>query len=77
MTIPFLILRHIRISTRQRVALSAIFSLVVITMIFAILRAALTTVGVKYQMPPVTMYMWTNIELNVGESPTFPHQRIY
>ncbi|KAH7074562.1 hypothetical protein BKA63DRAFT_566231 [Paraphoma chrysanthemicola] len=68
MTIPFLILRRIRISTRQLLALSMIFSLVIITILFAVLRATLTTVGVKQQIDPIWVYMWTSIELNVGKT---------
>lgn len=67
MSIPFLIVSRVRISRRQKFALSAIFSLVVFTMIFAIVRATITTVGVQKQIDPVWMYMWTSIELNVGE----------
>lgn len=67
MTIPFLILRKTRISARQKVALSIVFSLVVITMVFAIVRAALTTTRVSKQIDPTWMYMWSIIELNVGK----------
>ncbi|PSN71564.1 hypothetical protein BS50DRAFT_570891 [Corynespora cassiicola Philippines] len=66
MTIPFMILRRVRISIRQRIALSLVFSLVVVTMIFAIVRATITTINVNAQMDPIWMYMWTNIELNVA-----------
>lgn len=41
----------------------------VITIIFAIVRAAITTVGVERQMDPIWMYLWTSIELNVGKPP--------
>lgn len=66
MSIPFLIVRRVRISTHQKVVLCAVFSLVIITMIFAIVRATVTTVGVKRQIDPLWMYLWTSIELNVG-----------
>lgn len=66
MSIPFLVLRRIQISTRERVVLCAVFSLVIITMIFALVRAIVTTVGVKRQIDPLWMYLWTSIELNVG-----------
>lgn len=36
-------------------------------MTFAIIRATITTVGVKRQIDPLWMYMWTSIELNVGK----------
>ncbi|KAH7345874.1 hypothetical protein BKA66DRAFT_22866 [Pyrenochaeta sp. MPI-SDFR-AT-0127] len=66
MSIPFLILRKVRITKRQKIALSGIFSLVVVTISFAIIRATVTTVGVKQQIDPVWMYMWTSIELNIA-----------
>ncbi|KAF2705459.1 hypothetical protein K504DRAFT_414361 [Pleomassaria siparia CBS 279.74] len=66
MSIPFNILWRVRLSPQQRIALSGIFSLVLITIIFAIVRAAITTVGVTNQMDPIWMYLWTNIELNVA-----------
>ncbi|KAJ4988665.1 hypothetical protein SVAN01_05798 [Stagonosporopsis vannaccii] len=66
MSIPFLILRRIRISLHQKIGLSAVFSLVIITMIFAIIRATITTVGVKRQIDPIWLYMWSSIELNVA-----------
>ncbi|KAF1972671.1 hypothetical protein BU23DRAFT_155798 [Bimuria novae-zelandiae CBS 107.79] len=65
-SIPFLILRNTRISTRQKVALSIIFSLVIVTMIFAIVRVALTTTGVSRQIDPTWMYMWSSVELNIA-----------
>ena len=71
MTIPFLILRRTRISTRQKVALSIVFSLVIITMVIAIVRAALTTSRVSKQIDPTWMYMWSIIELNVGNTYDF------
>ncbi|KAH7130796.1 hypothetical protein B0J11DRAFT_603180 [Dendryphion nanum] len=66
MTIPFNILRRVRLSLRQRIFLSGIFSLVVITITFAIVRAVITTVNVKNQMDPIWMYLWTNIELSIA-----------
>jgi hypothetical protein len=68
MSIPFLLLRHVRISRQQKMALSGIFSLVVFTIIFAVVRAILTTVHVGKQMDPIWMYLWTSIELNVGKT---------
>lgn len=65
-SLPFLILQRIRISTQQKIALSVVFSLVIVTMIFAIIRGTITTVGVKRQIDPLWMYLWTSIELNVG-----------
>lgn len=67
MSIPFLILRRVRISSYQKIALSAVFSLVIVTMIFAIVRAVITTVGVTRQIDPIWFFMWTTIELNIGE----------
>lgn len=65
-SIPFLILRRIQISTRQKVMLCAVFSLVIITMIFAVVRATVTIVGAKRQIDLLWIYLWTSIELNIG-----------
>ena len=73
MSIPFLLLRHVRITRQQKIALSCIFSLVVFTIIFAIVRAILTTLHVDMQMDPIWMYLWTSVELNVGK--LIPHYR--
>lgn len=35
-------------------------------MIFAIVRAIVTTARVKRQIDPIWMYLWTSIELNIG-----------
>lgn len=67
MSIPFNILWRVRLTRSQRIALSAVFSLVMITIIFAIVRAAITTLGVRRQMDPTWFYLWTIVELNVGE----------
>jgi|SRR5690242_853402 len=67
MSIPFLIIRRIRVSSYQKLGLSAVFSLVIITMIFAVIRAAITTIGVKRQIDPLWMYLWTSVELNIGK----------
>ncbi|KAF2798004.1 hypothetical protein K505DRAFT_191595, partial [Melanomma pulvis-pyrius CBS 109.77] len=66
MSIPFSILWRVRLSLCQRIAFSGIFSLVVITIVFAIVRAAITTIGATNQMDPIWMYLWTNVELNVA-----------
>ncbi|KAJ8113882.1 hypothetical protein OPT61_g4094 [Boeremia exigua] len=66
MSIPFMIIRRIRISRHQRLVLSAVFSLVIVTIIFAVVRATVTTIGVKRQIDPLWMYLWTSIELNIA-----------
>lgn len=67
MSIPFSILWRVQLSPCQRIAFLGIFSLVVITITFSIVRAAITTIGVENQMDPIWMYLWTNVELNVGK----------
>jgi hypothetical protein len=44
-----------------------VFSLVIVTMIFAIIRAAVTTSNVSNQMDPIWVELWTSLEMNVGE----------
>lgn len=67
-SIPFFLLWKVHISPRQKLALSGIFSLVIFTIIFAIVRATITTVHANEQMDPIWMYLWTVIELNVGKA---------
>lgn len=58
-------LLKVRINMRQKLALVAIFSLVVITMVIAIVRvAALGSFTVQYEQP--WLFMWSGIENTVG-----------
>jgi len=66
-TIPYFLLRKVRTSLHQKFCLSIVFSFVIVTIIFAIVRATVTTTGVKRQIDPIWMYMWSSIELNVGK----------
>ncbi|CAI6336754.1 unnamed protein product [Periconia digitata] len=61
MSIPFTILWHVRVQAKKKLALLGLFSLVMITALFAILRAALVT---KYsrQPEPSWLYIWTAVE---------------
>ena len=74
MSIPFLLLHKVQITLHQKIALSIIFSLVIITIIFAIVRATITTIHVRQQIDPIWMYLWSNVELNVGKMP--PNRKI-
>lgn len=65
-TIPINILWRTNLMLHQRLALLGIFSLVVATIIFAIIRAAVTTSGVSNQMDPIWLELWTILEMNVG-----------
>ncbi|XTI93063.1 hypothetical protein V2W45_1249156 [Cenococcum geophilum] len=64
-TIPFAILWQVRIPLTKKLALTGIFSLVVITMVFAILRVTLIS---KLTKQPDTSwsYMWSSIEQNIA-----------
>ena len=64
-TIPFVILWQVRIPLTKKLALTGIFSLVVITMLFAILRVTLIS---KLTKQPDTSwsYMWNSIEQNIA-----------
>lgn len=65
MSIPIAMLVKVRINMRQKLALAVIFSLVVITMVFAIVRVA--TLDSLTERPEQTwMYMWSGIENTVA-----------
>lgn len=65
MTIPSHLLWRVRISTKKKLALFGIFSLVIITMIFAIVRTAVIS-SLTRQPDTSWSYMWSSIEQNVG-----------
>lgn len=64
-SIPITMLVKVRINMRQKLALAAIFSLVVITMVFAIVRVA-TQDSLTVQPEQTWLYMWGGIENTVG-----------
>ncbi|KAJ4346702.1 uncharacterized protein N0V89_010634 [Didymosphaeria variabile] len=66
MTIPLNILWRSRIPLRQSLALAGVFSLVLITITFAIVRAALSTIGVTKQMDSPWVLIWSGAESNIA-----------
>ena len=66
MTIPFNILWRSRIPRRQSLALGGVFSLVLVTITFAIVRATLSTVGVTKQMDTPWVLVWSSAEANIA-----------
>ncbi|KAI4202614.1 MAG: hypothetical protein LQ348_001478 [Seirophora lacunosa] len=66
MLVPFSMLRGVQMRWRRKAALTAIFSLVVITMVVAVLRAAL--VGSNQAASPDSswLYMWSAIEASIA-----------
>ena len=66
MLIPFSMLKGVQINWRRKAALSGIFSLVVITMVFAIVRTALVGSSNTTQPDSSWLYMWSAIEASVG-----------
>ncbi|OAL45509.1 hypothetical protein IQ07DRAFT_211093 [Pyrenochaeta sp. DS3sAY3a] len=65
LSIPFVILWHVRIPLTKKLALASLFSLVLITILFAILRVALITNNSK-QPETSWMYLWTSVEQNMA-----------
>ncbi|KAF1969287.1 hypothetical protein BU23DRAFT_363246, partial [Bimuria novae-zelandiae CBS 107.79] len=65
MTIPCAILWRVKIPLKQKLALLGLFSLVMITSLFAILRVALIQKFSK-QPEPTWAYMWTSLEQNMA-----------
>lgn len=68
MAIPFAILYRVRLRQRQRLILYAIFSLAVITMSVAIVRAVLSTRGMKSHLDVTWLLFLTHVEANTGMS---------
>lgn len=61
-----LMLRGVQLGWRRKAALTGIFSLVVITMIFAIVRTAVVGSNNTTQPDSSWLYMWSAIEASVG-----------
>jgi len=66
MFIPFSMLKGVQMKGRRKAALSGIFSLVVITMVFAIVRTALVGSSNSTQPDSSWLYMWSAIEAFIG-----------
>ena len=66
MFIPFSMLKGVQMKWRRKAALSGIFSLVVITMVFAIVRTALVGSSNTTQPDSSWLYMWSAIEASIG-----------
>jgi len=64
---PITILHNVRISLARKIALGAIFSLVVITMTVAIVRVAVVASDGKQQIELTWLYLWCFIESSVGK----------
>lgn len=65
-SIPIAMLWNIKINIRQKLALAGIFSLTVITMIFAIVRIAVITSQSRATLDQSWLYLWSAIEASVG-----------
>ncbi len=70
MFIPFSLLKGVQMSWRRKAALSGIFSLVVITMVFAVARTALITSRNTIQVDSSLLWMWSAIQASIGSLPS-------
>ncbi|KAI4254446.1 MAG: hypothetical protein LQ352_003091 [Teloschistes flavicans] len=66
MLIPFTMLRGVQMRWRRKAALGGIFSLVIITMIVAIVRTALVASKKTKQLESSWLYTWSAIETSVA-----------
>jgi hypothetical protein len=66
MVIPFAILRNVRLSKRQQWILYPLFSLVLVTIIIAIVRAIISTQGMENRLDVTWMLFLNNIEASTG-----------
>ena len=66
MAIPFAILRNVRLTRRQKWILYPLFSLVVVTIIVTLVRAVLSTQGLKSKIDIIWMLFFINIEACTG-----------
>ena len=58
----------VKINLRQKIALTGIFSLTVVTMMFAIIRVAVVTRQTRTTPDSTWLYLWSTIEPPVGKS---------
>ncbi|KAI4274742.1 MAG: hypothetical protein LQ337_003713 [Flavoplaca oasis] len=65
MLIPFSMLKGVQMRWHRKLALAGIFSLVVITMVFAIIRTALVGSDNRTQPDSSWLYLWSAIEASV------------
>ncbi|KAI4258269.1 MAG: hypothetical protein L6R42_005202 [Xanthoria sp. 1 TBL-2021] len=66
MLIPFSMLKGVQMKWHRKAALGAIFSLVVITMVFAIIRTALVGSSNTTQPDSSWLYLWSAIEASIA-----------
>ncbi|KAF2466271.1 uncharacterized protein BDR25DRAFT_268691, partial [Lindgomyces ingoldianus] len=66
MAMPFAILRNVRLSKRQRQILYPLFSLSIVTMTIAIVRAVISTQGMKNNLGVTWMLFLNNIEASIA-----------
>ncbi|KAF2646944.1 hypothetical protein P280DRAFT_513085 [Massarina eburnea CBS 473.64] len=66
MTIPLNILWRSKLPMPQKLALLGVFSLVIVTIVVAIVRATLATAGVTRQMDVPWVMVWTSLEANIA-----------
>ncbi|OMP88825.1 hypothetical protein BK809_0005546, partial [Diplodia seriata] len=68
--IPISMLWKVRISPKRKVGLAAVFSVIVITIVFAIVRVAVIS-SLTVQPDMSWLYMWSNIEIFAGMNSSF------
>lgn len=66
-SLPFCILYRIRLSVRQRVVLSSLFSLALITIVVSIVRVLVGTPKVANKLDGGMILLFSHIETNVGK----------
>lgn len=75
MLIPITMLWGVQMKPSRKFALGGIFSLVIITMIFAIVRTVLVG-SIQGRLPDSSwLYMWSAVETSVGKLITYPYLR--
>ena len=71
MVLPIVMLWGVQMQARRKLALGGIFSLVIITIAFAIIRTVAVTTLTR--LPDTSwLYMWSAIETTVGKNMTSP-----
>ena len=69
MALPISMLWGVQMSFRRKLALIGIFSLAIITTVFAVIRVTIISTITK-QPEPSWLYLWTSVEQCIGK--TFP-----
>ena len=68
MVLPISMLWGVQMSFRRKAALIGIFSLAMITTVFAVIRITIVSTFTKQQPEPSWLYLWSSVEQCIGKT---------